>query len=266
MGATGEVSERIWSIVEGDGPFVATAVHDGHAARGEVAQHFALDDAARLREEDPYTGEWTAVAPTRVVATHSRFEVDLNRPREKAVYRVPDDAWGLDVWKAAPPAEMFERSLGEYDQFYVAMKDLLESIVARHGRVLVFDLHSYNHRRDGPDGEVAAVAENPQVNIGTGTINGQRWAPVVDTFIERLRDFDFPGGKLDVRENVKFRGGNWPRWVNDNFPETGVAIAIEFKKFFMDEWIGVPDRRLVDAIGAALRSTVEETVAAFSRA
>ena len=32
-------------------------------------------------------------------ARRSRFEVDLNRPREEAVYRVPEDCWGLDVWR-----------------------------------------------------------------------------------------------------------------------------------------------------------------------
>ena len=96
---------------------------------------------------------------------------------------------------------------------------------------------------------------HPQVNIGTRTMNRERWAPVIDTFIETLRSFEFPGGKLDVRENVKFFGGNWPCWIHKNFPDTGVAIAIEFKKFFMDEWTGEPDDECVEAIENALRFT-----------
>jgi hypothetical protein len=129
----------------------------------------------------------------------------------------------------------------------------------------VFDLHTYNHRRSGADGPPADAEANPQVNIGTGTMNRERWAPVVDTFIDTLRCYDFPGGKLDVRENVKFYGGAWPRWIHDTFPETGVAIAIEFKKFFMDEWTGVPDNDSVVAIGAALRSTVPAVLAALKQ-
>ena len=82
-----------------------------------------------------------------------------------------------------------------------------------------------------------------------------RWGPVVDCFLESLRSFDFPGGKLDVRENVKFFGGNWPRWIHENFPDSGMAIAIEFKKFFMDERTGVPNEQLVASIGEALRCT-----------
>lgn len=248
------MTDQIWRLQLGSGPLIATAVHDGHDVRDQVAEHVELGDLARLREEDPFTGEWTHVAPTRIIGTRSRFEVDLNRPRDKAVYRLPEDAWGLNVWKDSPPNEMFEQSLAQYDAFYVAMHKLFTEIASQHGQFIVFDLHTYNHRRAGSDGPVADPTENPQVNIGTGTLNRQRWAPVVDTVIDALREFDFPTGKLDVRENVKFQGGNWPRWIHEQFPETGVAIAIEFKKFFMDEWSGEPDRSLVNAIGKAMES------------
>ncbi len=259
------MTDQIWRLDAGVGPLVATAVHDGHGARDEVTRHFALDDLARLREEDPFTGQWTAVAPIRVVGTRSRFEVDLNRPRDKAVYRAPDDAWGLTVWKDDPPSEMFDRSLSEYDAFYDAMRQLLGEIAEQHGHFFVFDLHTYNHRRGGPDGPVADPVGNPQVNIGTGTMDRQRWAPVVDAFLDALRSFDFPGGPLDVRENVKFQGGNWPRWIHETFPDTGIAVAIEFKKFFMDEWSGTPDSSAVEAIGAALNSTAPAVLSAMQK-
>lgn len=259
------MTDQIWRLHLGSGPLVATAVHDGHEVRKEVAEHLALGESARLREEDPFTGIWTAVAPTRVVATRSRFEVDLNRPRDKAVYRVPEDAWGLEVWKGDPPHELFERSLAEYDAFYEGMHKMFDELSSEHGRFFVYDLHSYNHLRDGPDGPAADPAGNPQVNIGTGTLDRERWAPVVDALIETLRSFDFPGGKLDVRENVKFRGGNWPRWVNETFPETGAAIAVEFKKFYMDEWTGEPDNDCIKSIGQALQLTAPEVSRALSR-
>jgi hypothetical protein len=249
------MTDQIWRLQIGHGPLVATAVHDGHEIREELRCHVALDELSRLREEDPFTGLWTQVAPTRVVGLRSRFEVDLNRPRDKAVYRTPEDAWGLTVWKDEPPNELFERSLAQYDAFYDAMRSLFQELAEQHGRFIVFDIHTYNHRRQGTDGPVADPEGNPQVNIGTGTMNRRRWAPVVDAFIETLRGFDFPGGKLDVRENVKFFGGNWPRWIHEAFPDTGVAIAIEFKKFFMDEWTGAPDMELVDSIGQALAAT-----------
>ena len=259
------MTKPIWRLERGEGALVATAIHDGHEVRPEVARHLALDDATRLREEDPFTGRWTRVAPTRIVGTRSRFEVDLNRPRDRAVYRTPDDAWGLTVWRNDPPAAMFEASLAQYDAFYRAARQLFTQLAKRHGRFVVYDLHSYNHRREGPNASPADTEGNPQVNVGTKTAQRERWAPVIDAFIAALRAFDFPDGPLDVRENVKFFGGQWPRWIHENFSQTGVAIAIEFKKFFMDEWTGRPNERCVADIGDAVESTVPAVLEALGR-
>jgi hypothetical protein len=54
------------------------------------------------------------------------------------------------------------------------------------------------------------------------------------------------------------------RWIHDTYPGNGCALAIEFKKFFMDEWTGQPDHEIVSAIGEALEATtggVEEELA-----
>ena len=87
-------------------------------------------------------------------------------------------------------------------------------------------------------------------------MNDNGWRPLVERFMSDLGAYDFPGGGLDVRENVKFRGGYFPRWIHETFPDSACAIAIEFKKFFMDEWTGAPDLRAIDAIRDALQSTV----------
>ena len=59
------MSGEIWTLERGEGPIVATAIHDGHEVRDEVGSLLALDEAGRLREEDPFTGDWTTIAPTR---------------------------------------------------------------------------------------------------------------------------------------------------------------------------------------------------------
>jgi N-formylglutamate deformylase len=259
------MTDQIWRLHIGNGPLIATAIHDGHHVRQELSQHLALSDQDRLREEDPFTGGWTQFAPTRLVGMRSRFEVDLNRPREKAVYQSPEDAWGLRVWHDTLPTAKIERSLAEYDAFYDAARDLFQEISDQYGYFIVFDLHSYNHHRKGPDSPYAAAESNPQMNIGTGSVNRQRWGHVVDGFIESLSAYEFPNGNLDVRENVKFRGGRWSSWINENFPETGLAIAIEVKKFFMDEWTGEPNRQCISDIGLALKSTVPGVLDALSK-
>jgi N-formylglutamate amidohydrolase len=249
-----------------EGPLVATAVHDGHAVRPQVAELLALDEAQRLREEDPFTGEWTSMAPTRVVGLRSRFEVDFNRPRDRAVYLTPEQAWGLTVWRWTPPDDLVRQSLAEYDAFYAGMGRLLDEKARSHGKFVVFDLHTYNHRRDGPDAPPADPRENPEINLGTGTMPRQRWAPLVDRFMADLRAGDPQERRpLDVRENVRFRGGYFSQWVHETYPDTGCALAIEVKKFFMDEWTGSPDRRLIASIARALSATVPGVLDELSR-
>jgi N-formylglutamate amidohydrolase len=250
------VEPQFAEIAEGQEPVAAAAIHNGHALRGEVEEIMALGDSGRLREEDPHTGIWTSVATTQFIAHRSRFEVDLNRPREKAVYRSPEDAWGLQVWKREPPADLLERSLHEYDAFYAEAHRIFSEMERRFGHFFVLDLHSYNHRRRGPDEPPEDAALNPEVNVGTGTLDRTRWAQLIDRFIGDLTAFEFLGRHLDVRENVRFRGGRFPRWIHETFPDSACCLAIEVKKFFMDEWTGELLPEDVEAVPQALRSTL----------
>ena len=260
----------LFSLASGDGPLVATAVHDGHRLRQNLQPHIALSEADRLREEDPFTGTLTAVAPTRIVGLHSRFEVDLNRPRDGAVYRTPEDAWGLQVWDAEPPDAVVEESLARYDAFYACVRGVLEEKVARHGGFVLYDVHSYNHRRDGPDAAPDDPEANPEVNVGTGSVRGARWRPVVEAFMGTLAGQTVGGlnaepHRLDVRENVKFKGGHFPTWVNETFGDHGCALAIEFRKDFMDEWTGRGDPVHLRALIEALRATVAPVLEALEQ-
>ncbi|MCW8962595.1 MAG: N-formylglutamate amidohydrolase, partial [Gammaproteobacteria bacterium] len=162
---------KVLDVNVGEGPLIAVANHGGHELREEVAQLMALDEDSRLREEDPYTNEWAAALPTHILMRRSRFEVDLNRPREEAVYLTPDDAWGLNIWKHPLPEEVIERSRAVYDEFYEATRQVFSEKAEQHGLFVAFDLHSYNHKREGPDGPEADPLENPEVNVGTGTMD-----------------------------------------------------------------------------------------------
>jgi hypothetical protein len=240
-GSNGQ-SSPWWTLRRGDGPVVAAAIHDGNGLRAETRAAMALADADRLREEDPFTGQAIIDVPNHVIAGRSRFEVDLNRAADIAVYRTPDQSWGMKVWEQPPGAGLVERSLLIHERFYAAMGAWLDEVAADHGRFVVLDVHSYNHRRSGPGGEPTPQAEAPDVNIGTFSMPRDQWAWLLDPLIEAMRAFDFGGRRLDVRENVAFQGkGELTRFVHARYPEQGCAIAIEFKKFFMDEWTGLPD-------------------------
>ncbi len=251
------VSGTAWTTTTGDDPVVATAIHAGHELRDDVAALMKLAEADRLREEDPFTDRWVDVAANRMVVHRSRFEVDLNRPREKAVYRVPDDAWGLDVWQTEPPDEVIAGSLDLYDRFYAELGELCDQIVETHGRVVVLDLHSYNHRRLGPDQPVDDPELNPEINLGTKSIEAASWQPVVEAFSATMRDVPFYDGHLDVRSNVKFTGGAMTRWVNARYGDKGCSIAVEMKKIYMDEWSGTVDEEITTTIGRTLEQAAE---------
>ncbi len=250
------MTPQLFSITLGSGCVVTAAIHDGHAVRREVADLFALDEATLMREKDPYTAALASISETRIVGLRTRFEIDLNRPRDQAIYLTEDNAWGLKVWREPLPQGAVNRSLQEYDEFYRAVESTLEVIYELYGPFVVLDIHSYNHRREGPGGPPAPAEQNPEINIGTGSMDRDRWGPLVDKFMNDLRSFDFLGRRLDVRENVKFQGGYFSRWIHERFPHTGCAIAIEFKKIFMDEWTGVIDQPVFDALKAALGSTL----------
>ena len=129
--------ESIWRLRRGESPLVATAIHAGHEVREEVGSLLALSEEERLREEDPFTDSWTHLSDTWVKGLRSRFEVDLNRPREKAVYLTEEDAWGLKTWTNGLPTEIANRSLAEYDAFYAEMRSLMKDLESRHGRFRV---------------------------------------------------------------------------------------------------------------------------------
>jgi len=242
-----------WKSEAGDGPLVACAIHAGHEVREEVGRLLRLDNRQRLYEEDPFTDRWTTIAPTQVVGLRSRFEVDLNRPRDKAVYLGPGDAWGLDVWQTPPSPELVERSRAIYDAFYARLRELWGRMVARHERIVVFDLHSYNHLRQGSEGPAADPDQNPEINLGTRTMDRGRWGRVVDRVLAELRGAEYLDRRLDVRENVRFFGGQMARWSHVTYPESVCVLSVEVKKIFMDEWTGALDEPRFQVIGEALR-------------
>ena len=242
----------LFRLREGDGPIIATAIHDGRLLDPEVAALLMVDETTRLREEDPYTGRVAELAPTSIVPVRSRFEVDLNRPRDQAVYRTPTDAWGLELWRAPCTDQHVAHALEQYDAFYALLERVLRERAESHGRFVVLDLHSYNHQRERIP---ADPASNPEINVGTGSLDRARWGRLVDHFIDDLRACEVRGHRVDARVNVKFQGGELCRWVHRTFPETGCALAIELKKTFMDEWTGELDERHLAELGAAIAAS-----------
>lgn len=233
---------------------IGVAVHNGHDLRAEVREVMKLDDSQRLREEDPHTGCLAAYLGSYVVVNRSRFEVDLNRPPAESVYVEPEDSWGLPVWRVSPSAELISASRHLHRRFYGRLREVLDELTRRHGGFVLYDIHSYNHRRPGPDHPPERSADNPVVNLGTGSLP-DHWRPVACAFLESMRSNTVGGDAIDARENVRFRGRYVARFVHDNYGQVGCALAIEFKKVFVDEWTHAVDHSRLVELGIALAAS-----------
>lgn len=241
-----------WEFSSGDGPIVAAAVHAGHDVRPDAEGFMAAAEHLRRKEEDPCTGEWTRIAPNRIVVRTSRFEVDLNRPPERAVYRTPAEAWGITVWRQEPSREFVQRSLALHEAFYRQLDGYLEGLCRRYGTVVVLDLHAFCRRKraSGDDGG------KPDFDIGTRTLDRTRWGRLVERLVEELGGARCAGRAFRVTENAIFGGGYFPGWINERFAERVACITVEVKKFFMDEETGEVFPDVLSGVESALRAVV----------
>lgn len=250
-------SRALWSVQRGLSPVVATAIHEGHNVRDELLDLYALTSDERLREEDPYTEFTMRDVPNRIVFHRSRFEVDINRNAEGAIYVRPEQAWGLKVWRDSLSPHDIEASLRIHADYYEMLRAFLKGVERQFGPFVVLDIHSYNHRRGGPDADPTPIDKAPDINIGTASMDRARWSHVVDALIEHFSGCEIGGRPLDVRENIAFQGkGEQTRFIHQHFPVTGCAIAVEFKKIFMDEWTGEPDLHVLEQLRSMVGSAV----------
>lgn len=95
--STQTAREELWALRIAASPLIGTAIHNGHEVWPHLAEMMAIDEAGRLREEDPFTAEFVKDIPTHIVVRRSRFEVDLNRAPEGAVYLRPEQAWVVSL-------------------------------------------------------------------------------------------------------------------------------------------------------------------------
>ncbi|GAB3304196.1 N-formylglutamate amidohydrolase [Luteimonas notoginsengisoli] len=248
-----------WDLIVGHGPVIATAIHDGHRMRPSLIPHLAISEQERRRDEDPLTGMLTSAGDVRLRVRSSRFQVDLNRPRDKALSDDPADTWGIRFWNGRLPDEELALAHAEHDRFYAMVTELIDAQVARWGSALLIDIHSYNHRRDGAEAEPADPDGNPDIELGITTLDPDRWGDTARRFAEALRRTCVLGRPPDVRANVRYpTGGHFPEWVYANWGDKVCTISPEYKKIHMDEWTGQVDIQALEDFRNGMERAVAE--------
>ena len=84
-------------------PVIATAIHAGGQFRKELLEATVMSDHDRWYEEDPATKAMIATHPIVIAGCDSRFEYDLNRDPNNAVF---ETAWGKQLWHTPLSEEM----------------------------------------------------------------------------------------------------------------------------------------------------------------
>ena len=243
-----------YQIQRANSPIWAFAIHDGHEIDDLLQPYLQLDDSGRLREEDPYTAQIAKLPVNLLVVSTSRFQLDLNRKEADALYLTPDQAWGLDVWKKQLPTQYIQDIYQAHRDTYQVIDHLIEATIQQFGTFLILDIHSYNAKRAAAD-ELVDELRNPQINLGT-YYNDPKWRKLTQAFVDSIEDHTFQSNPIDIRENIKFKGGYLSQHLNKKYGEKGAILSVEFRKDFMDEWTGTPNYQAITEYNTLLKHTL----------
>ena len=234
-------------------PYVCGAVHDGHQFRKSLWENCLHSEYDRWYEEDPCTKEMVAGYPIVIAGCDSRFEYDLNRGPENAIY---EDAWGKQLWKKPLSEEEKQESLNKHSNFYRLVNALIGKLEKDFGQVIVYDMHSYNWKR--------WEREVPVWNLGTSNIDNERFGEAVEDWSRSLGEMKLPNGIASTSKiNDTFQGnGYFLKYITSNFKNT-LVLATEIAKVYCDEYDYVIYPEVVRAVKNELAVRIEEHALKF---
>ena len=233
--------------------YVCGAVHDGHQFRQELWDNCLHSTYERWFEEDPATKQMVQSHPIVIAGLDSRFEYDLNRPPETAIY---NDAWGKQLWREPLSESMKNKSIQKHDNFYKVTHTLIKKLEELFGVCVVYDMHSYNWTRW--DREV------PTWNLGTSNIDNNRFGETIEQWRKMLSKMNLPNG---IASNCKinntfFGNGYFLKYITKSFKNT-LVLATEVKKIYCDEIKYVLFPEVIEAIEQSLITDIKAHAQSF---
>ena len=224
-------------------PYVCTAIHNGSHLRHELVNKMALDEYERWYEEDPHTADFIASMPITLVGNDSRFEYELNR--KDPIY---EEAWGKNIWKKPLTKKETNISTQKHANYYRVTHALIEKLESMFGASLVYDIHSYNHKRW--DRVV------PVFNIGAECIDLQKYFPFVENWKNELGKIKLKGIHVESKINEVFYGRGYNlEYITTNFKNT-LVLATEISKIYCDEETGEIYPQLIKSIQTNLKKAI----------
>lgn len=252
-------------IERGDAPLIVDIPHAGTLLPDAIAMR--LTPYARTVPDTDWHveklyGFAREMGATTMVATHSRYLVDLNRdPSGAALYPGADNTELCPTrtfsnepiylpGEAPSKNEIAARRCDAFDPYHRALAAEIERLRERHGYVILLDGHSIAS-------EVPRffAGRLPDLNLGTG--GGTSAAPTV----ERIATAVLTGAAGFTHAiNARFKGGYVTRHYGE--PQRGVhALQLEMAQLcYMDE---APPYRYRPERAAALVAVLQDLVRAL---
>ncbi|MDW7690514.1 flavohemoglobin expression-modulating QEGLA motif protein [Flammeovirgaceae bacterium SG7u.111] len=234
--------------------YICAAVHNGAKLRPDLLENCLLTQQERWYEEDPHTSDFIKDLPIVMEGLDSRYEYDLNREPAQAIY---DTAWGKTVWKNAITPQQREVSLQKHEGFYKVLETLVQKIETKFGACLVFDIHSYNHKRWNRD--------TPLFNLGTVNVDNVRFGKVISKWVSSLGKMEFPDTENETAINDVFFGKGYLLSNLTNKFENTLVLATEVKKVYCDEDSGELYPQMISLIQKQFKGAIHNSVKLFAR-
>ena len=231
---------HLYRLIPGTSPLLVSIPHAGTYVPPAIAG--CMTRAARtLPDTDWHVDRLydflVDIGATVLVATHSRYVVDLNRPSDDAdLYPglagtglCPVETFaGEPIWQprhAPAQAEIAERVVRYWQPYHGCLRAELDELRVRHGSVVLWDAHSI--RSQVPR---LFAGDLPVVNLGTN--DGRSCDPELAA---RLLGYALGVPDCTAVLDGRFKGGYITRAYGD--PAAGInAVQLELaQRSYMDE-------------------------------
>ncbi len=226
-------------------PYVCFSTHSGSKIRKEAKKNIAISQRKRKYQEDPHTEDFVVSMPIMAQGLDSRYEYDLNRSPENAIY---EEAFGYKVWKKALTEAEKKKALQKHQNFYTVISVLLQKLESKFQACVVYDIHAFNYKK--------IERETPMFNIGTEKIDNRKFGNFVKSWQKELEKIQLPEIESTVKINDVFHGrGYLLEYITKNFSNT-LVLATEIKKVYCNEEKGDFFPVVIDAITQGLKKAI----------
>lgn len=250
----------LYRLKQGTSPLLINVPHAGTLVPDDITSRLGAH-ARTLPDTDWFVDELYDFAPSigagMMIATHSRYVVDLNRPPDDAALYatrttglVPVESFdGEPLYRDGgipDAAEIARRTQRYWMPYHQALDATLSQIRATHGFAILLDAHSIR-------GEVPALFDGVLPDLNLGSHGGRSAAP--DLVDLSMQLFQSSAGRTAVLDG-RFKGGYITRHYGQ--PAEGLhALQLEMpQRVYMNE---MPPTRNA-ARSAAIRPLLREWV------